>query len=66
MSKHNAKSPWQPIETATKDQWVLVSNGHLISRGIEVPRGWIVNDPGMDPDELTHWMPIPPLSEGER
>lgn len=78
MTKHKTRpaSPWQKIETAPKGKLVLV-DGHNEWYGPVSARleRFHPNQPGkmrwraaingykLEP---THWMPIPPLPEGER
>ena len=57
---------WQPIETAPKDERVLLTNGWFVASGAYEPwpvDGFIFHretddDCGIDPDP-THWMPLP-------
>lgn len=56
-------SEWQPIETAPKDDWILVwGPGSLVRdacwfshNGLE---GWTEGD-GVLTIKITHWMPLP-------
>ena len=65
---------WQPIATAPRDTHILVTDGEIIVvvergkcwRGV-VDRTWPVGFGGEDWEwdfaweDLTHWMPLPPL-----
>ena len=73
MSK--PKSPWQPIETAPKNcKFVIVgwASGPMRGKALaQINNGGFyefnsVNDDGEFHVRPTHWMPIPPLPEGER
>lgn len=65
MSKpKNAKSPWQPESTFDEPGYVKV----LVTDGKETWFAfWYSSFKWMEPNKpFTHWMPIPPLPEGER
>lgn len=80
MSKpKNAKSPWQPIGTAPNDGthilvrcsvWGVMELWTVLSdpEGPEDAFAWFSPDGWYtaSTDSFTHWMPIPPLPEGER
>jgi hypothetical protein len=59
---------WQPIETAPKDEWILVTEetGSRIDqvRWVPVPNGegynWVTLDSRWQPNAaLKYWMPLP-------
>ena len=66
---------WEPIETAPKDETViLIAMRNDYGEGaFSVRSGWWMNT-GCRPDwsccissqKPTHWMPLPPLPEGEK
>lgn len=67
MSK--PKSQWQPIETAPRDGTrVIVAGGTLHSwpTTAEYDEGWRILMASDYVEHPSHWMPIPPLPEGER
>ncbi len=66
--------PWQPIATAPKDGTPVFvhqrDRWHVPMVAFYVPNGrsqvsgrWMLVGVGRCADELTHWMPIPPLPE---
>lgn len=68
MSKPKAKSPWQPIETVPGDDelyFVRAPNvSPLVFVAYQDKETWITwSGRRLNP---SHWMPIPPLPEGER
>lgn len=51
---------WQPIETAPKDEFVLVvSEGRVHTATLFEPIGWLEADMAQLWD-VTHWRPLPP------
>ena len=64
MSDQPKFGEWQPIETAPKDRWILVSYDEIdcaIVRWYEYFKDWRLDDYDISelPDDPTHWMPLP-------
>jgi hypothetical protein len=67
---------WQPIETAPKDKWILVTEetGMRVDqvKWVKVPNGegynWVTLDNAWQPNAaLKYWMPLPePPALGEK
>ena len=65
---------WQPIETAPKDKPIWCYNGGqgmMIFLDIEDFQGFVWNDDLLsdvdpNPEQPTHWMPLPDPPKGER
>lgn len=55
---------WQDIETAPKEDIILITNGVWVDSGWwDAPRqGWVTDDPTPGScvlEGVTHWMPLP-------
>lgn len=63
-------SDWQPIETAPKEEWVLLFwpywNGPIPAVGIYCDGAWDSDSAiSHDGDSPTYWMPLPPPPEAK-
>lgn len=63
-----AASPWQPIETAPKNVWVLVNNGGVVEIARLFQTGRWFNPSDFECACVHHWTPLPrtisPAGEG--